>query len=206
MTIEPTKAGNLDRFTMRARPESLRSKSGALPTVAAGSCWRHGGKSRHSPRRGGSVPLRSKSIGSPRIAGLSVRATGRWTLLPCWHFTSPCAALHGEAAEFPPVWPGVRFPVGPRRIILLVFISSIGNDTGMAIKQTLGDQLRDAIRKCNKTRYRISMETGIEQSALSRFVNGTAGLGLENIDLLAECIGARLVVDAKPKSKTKRKS
>lgn len=76
----------------------------------------------------------------------------------------------------------------------------------MAARQTLTEQLREAVRQSDKSRYRISIETGIPQSVLSRFVHGQSGLGVENIDLLCECIGARLVVDAKPKSKSKRKS
>ena len=44
------------------------------------------------------------------------------------------------------------------------------------MKKVVSDQLRDAIREAAVSRYRIGKETGVEQSALSRFVNGTRGL------------------------------
>lgn len=59
-------------------------------------------------------------------------------------------------------------------------------------RKPVSDQLRDAVRKCGKTRYRISQETGIPQSTLSRFVNLGHGLTLDNVDLLCECIGVSL--------------
>lgn len=62
-------------------------------------------------------------------------------------------------------------------------------------KKLISDQLRDAIERSGKTRYRISLETGITQSQLSRFVNDPAvSLSLANIDKLCECIGAELVL------------
>ena len=39
------------------------------------------------------------------------------------------------------------------------------------------------------TRYQISQQTGIEQSALSRFVHGERGLALDNVDLIADLLG-----------------
>lgn len=64
-------------------------------------------------------------------------------------------------------------------------------------KKLISDQLRKAIAQCGKTRYRISLETGITQSQLSRFVNDPAvSLSLANIDKLCECIGAELVLRA----------
>ena len=56
----------------------------------------------------------------------------------------------------------------------------------------VSDQLRAAVLNCGKTRYRISIETGIPQPTLSRFLNQGAGLSLETIDKLCDCIGARL--------------
>jgi hypothetical protein len=64
-------------------------------------------------------------------------------------------------------------------------------------KKLISDQLREAIERSGKTRYRISLETGITQSQLSRFVNDpTVSLSLANIDKLCECIGAELVLKA----------
>ena len=67
-----------------------------------------------------------------------------------------------------------------------------------------GDRLREAVLRSGKSRYRISRETGITESQLSRFVNGNAGLNLASIDKLCACIGARLAV-AKPVKRTARK-
>jgi hypothetical protein len=66
-------------------------------------------------------------------------------------------------------------------------------------KQSVINELRQAVLDCGKSRYRISKETGILQSALSRFVHQGAGLSMDAIDALCECIGVRLVSDAKPK-------
>jgi hypothetical protein len=71
----------------------------------------------------------------------------------------------------------------------------------MAKKQCISDQLREAIHQCGKTRYRISLETGISESILSRFVNHGAGLSLANIDILCECIGAKLIFKAEKRPK-----
>jgi hypothetical protein len=65
-------------------------------------------------------------------------------------------------------------------------------------KRSVINDLRKAVFRCGKTRYRICKETGILQSTLSRFVHGQTGLGPDAFDALCECIGARLVVDAKP--------
>jgi hypothetical protein len=66
----------------------------------------------------------------------------------------------------------------------------------MPTKKPISDQLRDAILRCGKTRYRICQETGLNEGVLSRFINTNAGLSMESVDKLCECIGARLVLDA----------
>ena len=72
----------------------------------------------------------------------------------------------------------------------------------------VSEQLREAIERSGKTRYRISLETGIDQATLSRFVNDTSvGMTLPNIDKLCECIGVELVAKAeraKRRSSTKK--
>lgn len=71
----------------------------------------------------------------------------------------------------------------------------------MAGSKTLTDQLRDAVRRSEVTRYRLSQELGIDQAALSRFVSGERGLSLEAIDKLAAYLGLRLVSDRRPKGR-----
>jgi len=61
---------------------------------------------------------------------------------------------------------------------------------------TISDQLRQAIAAAAKvgiSRYRISQKTGVEQSALSRFVHGKQGLDLSSIDRLAAFLELQLV-------------
>lgn len=61
---------------------------------------------------------------------------------------------------------------------------------------TFSEQLRRAVEASEKTRYQISLETGIAQSNLSRFVNQGAGLSIESIDKLCECLRLRLTNEA----------
>ena len=69
---------------------------------------------------------------------------------------------------------------------------------------TVSEQLRAAIAAAGAagvTRYRIAMETGVEQSALSRFARGKAGLDLSSVDKLAAYLGLELAYSADPKRK-----
>lgn len=71
----------------------------------------------------------------------------------------------------------------------------------MATKRTsnLTDQIRQAIDDSGQTRYRIAQETGIDESTLAKFYNGTRGLSLNNLDLLAGYLGLRVVMDRNAK-------
>ena len=70
-----------------------------------------------------------------------------------------------------------------------------------AKKTTFSETLRQAIEDSGLSRYRISQETGIEQSALSRFMSGKTGLSTSTIDKLAELLGLELVVRGPKKKK-----
>ena len=60
----------------------------------------------------------------------------------------------------------------------------------MARRQTtVSEQLREAIRQEERSRYRISLETGIAQGQLSRFMQGKCGLSLRSVDRLCGCLG-----------------
>lgn len=50
----------------------------------------------------------------------------------------------------------------------------------------MSDQVRQAIETCGMSRYRISKETGIDESTLSRFMSGERGLTMKALDILAE--------------------
>jgi transcriptional regulator with XRE-family HTH domain len=59
--------------------------------------------------------------------------------------------------------------------------------------KTVSERIREAVEAADATRYQIAQETGIEQSALSRFVSRERGLSMEALDALAEYFGLELV-------------
>lgn len=84
---------------------------------------------------------------------------------------------------------------------MLVATTSTPYDDAMA-NTPFSEQLRAAVLRSDKTRYRIAQETGIPEGNLSRFVNQGAGLSLASIDKLCECLGLNLT---EPETKTTRK-
>ena len=66
-------------------------------------------------------------------------------------------------------------------------------------KTKLSDQVRQAIDDSGLTRYRISQETGIDESALSKIYNGQRGFNSDTLDILGEYLGLRIVMDRKAK-------
>jgi len=68
-------------------------------------------------------------------------------------------------------------------------------------QQSFSEQLRQAIDQDERSRYRISMETGIPQGQLSRFMHGKGGLSLRSVDRLCGCLGLRISRDGKRPSK-----
>lgn len=65
--------------------------------------------------------------------------------------------------------------------------------------QKLSDQVRSAIDDSGLSRYRISQDTGIDQSALSKFYNGQRGVNSDTLDVLGEYLGLSIVHDPKAK-------
>jgi hypothetical protein len=61
------------------------------------------------------------------------------------------------------------------------------------------DQLRRAIRECGRSRYAISCETGVDQSTLSRFMQG-GGLSLNAVDKLMDALN----LEIKPRRKARK--
>jgi hypothetical protein len=65
----------------------------------------------------------------------------------------------------------------------------------MARRQhSFSEQLRQAIDQDERSRYRISMETGIPQGQLSRFMHDKGGLSLRSVDLLCSCLELTITV------------
>jgi transcriptional regulator with XRE-family HTH domain len=65
----------------------------------------------------------------------------------------------------------------------------------------LTDQLRKAIDDSGLTRYRISKETGLSESTLSKFYLGQRGLSMQALDALGECLRLTIVLGRKHKTK-----
>jgi hypothetical protein len=67
------------------------------------------------------------------------------------------------------------------------------------------EQLRRAIAQSDKTRYRISQETGISEAVLSRFMAEKVGLSMPTVDLLCDCLRLRLVAEGEPGRRQRKK-
>ncbi len=58
----------------------------------------------------------------------------------------------------------------------------------------LSDEIRQAVRDCGESQYRIMQETGIDKATLSRFVSGERGLPMKTLDTLAQYLDLHIVV------------
>lgn len=89
--------------------------------------------------------------------------------------------------------------------MILDNVTSIGFNCAMAQRRShkLSDQIRQAIEDCGMSRYAISQQTGIDQAALSRFMHGQVGLGLDALDRLSECLQLTVTWNRKPPKKGK---
>ena len=70
----------------------------------------------------------------------------------------------------------------------------------------VSDQLRAAIEVADKSRYRLSKETGIAEAVFSRFMHAKGGLSMEGIDAIAEALGLELVAKRPAKRPAKRQT
>lgn len=68
----------------------------------------------------------------------------------------------------------------------------------------LSDQIRRAIETCGMSRYEIAKRSGVDAATLCRFMQGQHGLLLDSLDRVAECIGLRVVLEEKPKTKKEK--
>ncbi len=67
------------------------------------------------------------------------------------------------------------------------------------------DEIRRAIRRSPKTRYRLWKETGIPESQLSRLMTGEKGLSFDSLERLAEALGLEIVIQPKKTAKRLKK-
>lgn len=66
--------------------------------------------------------------------------------------------------------------------------------------EKLTDELRLIVAGCGRTLGQISRDTGIDKTALSRFLNGERGVSMQVLNTLGEYLGLRIVAD-KPTGK-----
>jgi len=64
----------------------------------------------------------------------------------------------------------------------------------------LTDQLRQAVLNCGQSQAAICRATGIDKTALFRFVTGERGVSMKVMNKLGEFLGLRIVAD-KPRPK-----
>ncbi|OHB70154.1 MAG: hypothetical protein A2V70_14840 [Planctomycetes bacterium RBG_13_63_9] len=67
----------------------------------------------------------------------------------------------------------------------------------------MSDQIRQAIDDSGLTRYRISKETGISETALALFYNGQRGLSMKALNALGEYLQLTITLGRKPEKKGK---
>jgi len=72
-------------------------------------------------------------------------------------------------------------------------------------QETFTERLRRFIAESELTRYELAKQSGVSQSALSRFVSGERGLTTETLDKLTVALGLELVKGRrKPGAKKER--
>jgi len=59
------------------------------------------------------------------------------------------------------------------------------------------DTIRQAIKECGKSRYRIAKDLNLNESHLSKFMRGDAGFGVERLMELVDYLGLELTVRPK---------
>ena len=67
-------------------------------------------------------------------------------------------------------------------------------------KAKVSEQVRRLVKSCGMTRYQLSKLTGIDQSALSRFVSGERGLSSQALDTLGELLDLEVVMHGPKRS------
>jgi transcriptional regulator with XRE-family HTH domain len=66
---------------------------------------------------------------------------------------------------------------------------------------TLTEQLRRVVQESGKTLGELARETGVDKSALSRFLRGERGLSMEGLDKVGECLGLKITAATAPSEK-----
>ena len=62
-------------------------------------------------------------------------------------------------------------------------------------QESFSDQIRGAIDSSGYSRYAICKRIDVDQSTMSRFMNGNGGLSMDVLDRLAGLLGMRITID-----------
>jgi hypothetical protein len=68
-------------------------------------------------------------------------------------------------------------------------------------RDRLTDQIRAAVDRCERSRYAICKELGLDQATLSRFMNGHGGMSLARLDDLADLLDLKISLAPRPPKK-----
>ena len=71
--------------------------------------------------------------------------------------------------------------------------------------KTIYDNIRKAIKASEKSRYRLSRESGISQPQLCDFMKGTKGFSVESLERLLPCLDLMMVLKPIERARTKKK-
>ena len=69
----------------------------------------------------------------------------------------------------------------------------------------LSDEVRQAVDASGMSRYAICKRLELGEAAMSRFMNGKAGLGMKTLDRLAELLNLHIAQPKPAKKRGKRK-
>ena len=69
-------------------------------------------------------------------------------------------------------------------------------------KSQVAEQIRQAIAESGKSRYRVSLESGVDQGQLSRFMAGQ-NMGLPGLEAIARVLSLEIVVRPARRSQKK---
>ena len=64
-------------------------------------------------------------------------------------------------------------------------------------QESFSDQIRRAIDSSGYSRYAICKRIKVDQSTMSRFMNGGGGMSMDGLDRLAELLGLRITTGNK---------
>jgi hypothetical protein len=73
----------------------------------------------------------------------------------------------------------------------------------MSVMAPILNDIRKAINTSGTSRYRISKDTGLSESHLSQFMDGSKGLSVEALELLADYFELEIVAQPKRRKKGK---